>query len=64
MGMSQRRCPLCKKLRPWEEGYSGSPDKLKENPNTTDPSLKRHRVWDFVDGKKVCGWCVERNGAA
>jgi hypothetical protein len=56
MGMRQRRCPLCGKKRPYEEGQH----------------LRCDRVWPIVDGQQVfvasdrkqligravCQWCV------
>jgi hypothetical protein len=58
MGMKQRRCPRCKKLRLKEEGYNKRA--MKFLPNNVINYLTIN-IWMIMPGydRPVCGRCVE-----
>ncbi len=45
MGMKQKRCPVCKKRRPYNQGNSGN------------DTRRRNQNWSLIDGQMVCKHC-------
>ena len=48
MGMKQKRCPMCGKLRPYHQG------------NSDNDTRHRNERWRLVGSKLVCARCATK----
>jgi len=48
MGMRQRRCPMCKKKRPYNEGATFNDKRTRES------------EWFYIDGRLICYRCYNK----
>ena len=66
MGMRQRRCPRCRKRRPFSEGtgYAAMGLAAEDAARVTSRADKTSHAWTLAPEGRICRWCTQRDAVA